>query len=187
MIKLIIFDFFDVFRTDAYKAWLKTNSFKREGGFAEVSNLSDAGKITGEQFFERISKLAGREVTPCEMDATAILDTAMTAFARELHKTYRTSLLSNAPSDFVRGLLKQYVIEDIFDYIFISGETGLLKPHPDAFEDVLRVMNVKAAEAIFIDDSVDNVIGARKSGIEAIQFFSVEKLKADLIKLGVSS
>ena len=186
MIKLIIFDFFDVFRTDAYKTWLKTNNFTRTDGFAEASNLSDAGKITGEEFFERISVYAGHKVTPQEMDATATLDIEMVAFARRLKMTYRTSLLSNAPSDFIKRLVKEHGLKDIFNEVFISSETSFLKPHRDAFENVLRTMNVESSESIFIDDNLDNVISARECGIEAIQFSSVIQLKNDLVKLGVT-
>jgi len=180
MIKAIIFDFFDVFRTDSYKAWLLKNNLERTGVYAEASILSDQGKIDGDEFYRQISEATGRIVTPEEVDDTATLNKDMVNFGRQLKQTYQTSLLSNAPGDFVRRLLEEYGINDIFDDILISGETGLIKPHADSFQNALTVMHVKADEAIFIDDNAFNVESARKLGIQSIVFTSVEQLKKDL-------
>ena len=185
MINTIIFDFFGVFRTDPYKAWLLANNFDRKGAFAEASLLSDAGKITGDEFYRKISEAAGHLVTPEEFDASAKLDDDMVAFARHLKKTYRTCLLSNAPSDFVRGLLNDHGLSDIFDTIFISSETGFLKPSSEAFEDVLSTMNIKSYEAAFIDDNTMNVEGAEECGIKSIVFTSVDQLKKELNDLSI--
>ena len=180
MITTIIFDFFDVFRTDSYKAWLAANNFERTGAFAEASAQADAGKITGNEFYHQISQAAGRLVTPEEVDASASVNMDMVAFARHLKTTYKTCLLSNAPSDFIRKILDDYNLEDIFDMIFISGETGLVKPNPEAFEGVLQAMGISAAQAVFIDDNSHNTEAATKLGIQSIVFTSVPQLKAAL-------
>lgn len=180
MIKAIIFDFFDVFRTDSYKAWLLKNGLERTGVYAEASILSDKGKINSDEFYRQISEATGRTVTPEELDRSAVLNTDMVDFARRLRGTYRTSLLSNAPGDFLRRLLDKYNLNDIFDYILISGETGLIKPHADSFQNALRVMNVRADEVLFIDDNVRNVQSAERIGIRSVAFTSVDQLKKDL-------
>lgn len=185
MIKAIIFDFFDVFRTDSYKAWLLKNNFERSGIFAEASMLSDQGKINGEEFYRLVSGGAGRVVTPEEVDESAVLNTEMVEFARKLRTMYQTSLLSNAPSDFIRRLLDEYAINDIFDDMFISGETGLIKPHIDSFQNALKVMQVSADETLFIDDNAFNIESAKEIGIRSILFESVSQLKNELDQLGL--
>ncbi len=185
MIKAIIFDFFDVFRTDSYKAWLENNNFERVGLFAEASSLSDQGKINGEEFYRRISKAAGRQITPEELDSNAVLNTEMVSLARLLREHYKTCLLSNAPSDFVRRLLDEHSINDIFDNVFISGETGLIKPSADSFEYALKAMNVQPSETIFIDDNIMNTKSAKKLGIHSFVFTSVDQLKVDLRKISI--
>ena len=92
MIKAIIFDFFGVFRTDTYEAWLLKNGYERVGVFAETSMLLDQGKIDSDEFYRRISVAAGRIVTPEEVDDMATLDTEMVAFVRTLKHTYRIGL-----------------------------------------------------------------------------------------------
>lgn len=180
MIKAIIFDFFDVFRTDSYKAWLLQNNFERTGIFSEASILSDLGKINSDEFYRQISEGAGRTVTPEEVDSSAVLNRDMVNLARQLKQNYQTSLLSNAPGDFVRKLLNDYKISDIFDDILISGETGLIKPNADSFQNTLDVMGIKANETIFIDDNPYNVESAEKLGIRSIVFTSVGQLKKEL-------
>ena len=60
MFKAIIFDFFDVIRTDAYKAWLSNNGYAREGQFAELSDQMDSGAITAEDFLESLAQICGK-------------------------------------------------------------------------------------------------------------------------------
>ncbi|MFY9227752.1 MAG: HAD family phosphatase [Candidatus Microsaccharimonas sp.] len=180
MITAIIFDFFGVFRTDTYNAWLLKNNLERTGVYAEASILSDQGKISSDEFYRRISEATGRIVTPMEVNETAVLNADMVKFARQLKRNYQTSLLSNAPDNLVRQLLDEYDINDIFDDVFISGEIGLIKPHADSFQHALKVMNVPANQALFIDDNALNVQSAIELGIQSVVFTSVDQLKKDL-------
>ena len=44
---------------------------------------------------------------------------------------------------------------------------------------------LKAEECVFMDDTPENVEGARRAGIHAFHFESQEQAKAELEKLGV--
>ena len=59
MIEVLLFDFFDVIHADHQKAWLAAHGYKREGGFAEASDLLDAGQIDFEAYLVRYAALAG--------------------------------------------------------------------------------------------------------------------------------
>ncbi|HEY1645602.1 MAG TPA: hypothetical protein VGF75_04450 [Candidatus Saccharimonadales bacterium] len=97
MIKAVIFDFFDVIRTDAYKSWLATNSTPHEGPYFDASYQEDMGNITLEEFLEWLSKLQGRKITREELDASAKVDYAVLEIVKALRKNYKLALLSNAP------------------------------------------------------------------------------------------
>jgi len=185
MIKAIIFDFFGVFRTDSYKAWLIRNGYERVGLFAEASILADQGKIDSNEFYRRVSVAVGRPVTFEEVDGIATLDTEMVAFVRKLKHNYQIGLLSNAPKDFIRTLLDDYELNDVFDDIFISAENGYLKPHPDAFQNALRIMKVDANNVLFVDDTAANVESAVQQGITSLAFTNIEQLKQDLKLMGI--
>lgn len=185
MIKAIIFDFFDVFRTDSYKAWLQANNIPHEGAYFDVNRQMDLGTITTEQFLERLSELQGRTVTHEELDATATVNDEVVAIAQDLKSKYRIALLSNAPSDFIRNLLQVHDLEQHFHEIVISSEVGMVKPSAEIFEHTLAKLGVSAAEAIFIDDNPGHVAAAEKVGIKGIQFHSAGQLKDELGKLGI--
>jgi HAD superfamily hydrolase (TIGR01509 family) len=187
MIKAIIFDFFDVFRTDAYKTWLKTNNLKLEGEYYEASRQMDLGNITSKEFLERLSRLSGRTITHEEIDSTAKVDEAVVEIAQGLKADYRIALLSNAPSAFIRELLAVHDLERPFHEIVISSEVGMVKPSAEIFEHTLSKLGVQANEAIFIDDNPKHVAAAAKIGIHGVQFFSATQLKGELARLGVDA
>ena len=54
-----------------------------------------------------------------------------------------------------------------FDHIFISYETGFMKPDPAAYEHVLERLGCRPQEVLFFDDSLECVEGARQAGIRA--------------------
>jgi len=185
MIKAIIFDFFDVFRTDAYKAWLKTNDIPHEGSYLAASHEQDMGTITTAEFLQRLSQLSGRDITREELDAGAKVDLQVVEIAKALKKRYRTALLSNAPSAFIRELLAEHKLTRHFDEIIISSEVGMVKPSAEIFEHTLAKLGVTASEAIFIDDNEHHVQAAKKLGIQGIQFVSASQLQESLAELGV--
>lgn len=65
-------------------------------------------------------------------------------------------------------------------WAFISGEHGVRKPSPEAYEIALTAVGRDASDVIFVDDSEANVAGARAVGIDAIQFSGASALRAAL-------
>jgi 2-haloacid dehalogenase len=72
-----------------------------------------------------------------------------------------------------------------FEGILVSGEEGLVKPDPAIFRRLISRFDVDVSRAIFIDDSMRNVNGARQVGLEAIHFENADKLRRDLRALGL--
>lgn len=72
-----------------------------------------------------------------------------------------------------------------FDDLVISGQIGLLKPDPRIFTILLQKIQRSARECVFIDDTSENVVGARQLGFDAILFQSPGQLKKDLAERGL--
>jgi putative hydrolase of the HAD superfamily len=96
-------------------------------------------------------------------------------FIEELRNHYNVYLLSNTNSihiEEIKDYMNKYhpneVWQNTFDKIFLSYEIGLRKPDASIYEHVLREINLKADETIFIDDSRANIKGAEKTGINCI-------------------
>jgi epoxide hydrolase-like predicted phosphatase len=68
----------------------------------------------------------------------------------------------------------------VFRSIFVSSEIGLRKPDPAAFQEVARRAGFPPSAFMFFDDSLENVVGAREAGMEAIQVRSIEDVRMTL-------
>jgi len=187
MIKAIIFDFFDVIRSDPYKAWLHNHGYKREGEFLKVVDAMDSGKINLQEFLNSLSTLSGQsyEEIVAEFESVSRIDFELVEFIKTLKNKYKTGLLSNAPSKYIRDIISQNKLEPYFDEIVISSEVGHTKPSKEIFEIMLNKLNLNPSDVVFIDDSKMHIEGAQKIGIKSIQYESLSQLKNDLKKLQI--
>ena len=187
MYKAVIFDFFDVVRTDAFKAWLNLHHYKLEGPLLDAVKQQDHGLIEPKEFLNLLSEITGQPADDIfeEMERGASVDREVVALAEQLHATYKIGLLSNSPSGFLRGLLQTHGLESYFDEIVISSEVGLIKPDPAIFQHMLERLQVAPNEAVFIDDNPANVAGAEAVGITGITYTDVTSLREALTRLGL--
>ena len=96
---------------------------------------------------------------------------------------YKTGLLSNTEKkvmDYFYTL--DYHFIDIA--VFSCGEK-IMKPDLKIYKIILRRMNVMPEETIFIDDKIDNIKGAKISGMKPILFENPLQVRQELIHLGV--
>jgi len=92
--------------------------------------------------------------------------------------------ITNWNQDKFREALQRFDFLNSFDGIVVSGDEGLLKPDREIFELFSRRYGVKPETAVFIDDSIKNVEGARAAGMHALHFTSPEALARDLRAMG---
>ncbi len=110
------------------------------------------------------------------------LDVELVGRIHQLRGAYKTALLSNAFSDLRQVLTERWQIADAFDELIISSEVGIVKPDARIYHLALERLGVAPAEAVFIDDFIQNVEGARAVGIYAIHFQDPQQTLADLEK-----
>jgi FMN phosphatase YigB (HAD superfamily) len=67
-----------------------------------------------------------------------------------------------------------------FDRVFTSHEIGHRKPHPAAFEHVLRAIAVPAPQVLLFDDLQPNVDAAQALGLQAVLVKSPEDVRTAL-------
>ena len=78
----------------------------------------------------------------------------------------------------------RYVRElSVFRSIFVSSELGLRKPDPNAFSEVARLAGFPASAFIFFDDTLENVMGARTAGMQAVHVQSTDDVRVALHEL----
>lgn len=104
---------------------------------------------------------------------------------RELKKKgYKVYVLSNwsepayeANKDTHLRFLKE------MDGGILSFREGLIKPDKKIYQLLCDRYYIQPEEAVFLDDNLDNIKGAREFGLHAIHFKSYEQAKKELDKL----
>ncbi len=111
------------------------------------------------------------------------LDGELVDYLRELHKTYKTALLSNAWDDQREVIAEKWHMEDVFDIIISSSKVGMVKPDRRIFQLTLNRLGVNADQTVFVDDMARNVEAARDIGLNAIQFHTAVQVRRDIERL----
>ncbi len=101
-------------------------------------------------------------------------------------------LLSNIDALGFKDLLKIEMgatLKSVIDEknLFTSADIGYNKPHPNAYQHILKVHGLKASECVFIDDQLENVKAARDLGMIGIhvQDKNYKRVRKQLKVLGV--
>ncbi len=80
---------------------------------------------------------------------------------------YRVGVISDTwPSTVPQQ--KEAGLYDYYDFLTLSFELGVLKPHPLMYEDALKHMNLPPEETLYIDDLTMSLDAAGKIGIPGV-------------------
>ncbi len=199
MIKALISDFGGVLmrtRTDGsrraleMRLGLSANTIEARVFSSELSLSAQRGAISEEVFWQTLEHdldLARCGLT-CqefrnEFFAEDFLDEDLVAFIRNMRPALKTGLISNA-WDGLRAMLQTRVpIADAFDVLIISAEEKIAKPDPRLYQLALKRLAVKAEEAIFLDDFIENILAANRLGLHGVHFTSSEQARHDIAAL----
>jgi putative hydrolase of the HAD superfamily len=143
------------------------------------------GHRTAEEFWHAIGPKLNLH-TPEAVDAfrrryhaDEALNEGVLALARRLRGRYKLAVLSNSPPGLAQWLA-DWGIGDLFDTVFCSGDEGVVKPDPAAFQITLERLGVVPEEAVFIDDTPGHVEAARALGLHGTVFTTAEALSDEL-------
>ena len=184
MIKAIIFDFFDVIRTDGFQEWMKSHGFTRSDAPGDVSRRLDRGEIDERQFFEELAHIAGQTVDEVKIELETyeddFNDELIEYIRSDINPKLKTAVLSNAASAYLRNILESRQLEPLFDTVVISSEIGAAKPDKEIFSYALEKLGVKAQDVVFVDDNPKYVEAAEKLGINGVVYKNFEQFKRDV-------
>jgi 2-haloacid dehalogenase len=114
----------------------------------------------------------------------------MAALVERLHGAgTRLYLLSNAPNlldSWLRGPARQrHSFLGLFSDYVVSGLVGHSKPDAAIYRLMCKTGGFQPGDAVFIDDVLSNVEGARAIGMAAIQHRSADQTAVELRALGL--
>lgn len=102
----------------------------------------------------------------------------------ELAARHRTAILTNI-SAVHWPIAEGYGIFERVERVIASHQVGAIKPDREFFEIALVELGAAREEAVFIDDNVVNVEGARAAGLEAHVARGIGETRACLRALGL--
>jgi glucose-1-phosphatase len=123
----------------------------------------------------------------CELWSSIFLPETLIpdAMLERLSRRYRMLLLSNTNAIHFSMIRERYPFIRHFDDLVLSHEVKAMKPSPVIYREAIARAGCAAEECFFTDDIAAYVEGARKEGIDAVQFVSLEKLQEDLRSRGI--
>ena len=184
MKKLLLFDCFGVVMREVAPYWFR-RYYPEEIAMKNKElymHDGDIGALPDDEMYRRLGGAVGipGERARREWEELVIPHPDTIALIRELKKTYRVALLSNAMSGYLHYALEKCGISDLFEFTVISAEVGLVKPDPAIFKLALDRAGVDGSDALMIDDVEKNLVGAKKVGIDGHLFRGAEGLRRAL-------
>jgi 2-haloacid dehalogenase len=93
---------------------------------------------------------------------------------------FRVVALTNWSAETFPVALKRFDFLHWFEGIVVSGTEKTRKPYSEIYQITLDRFNIDPSEALFIDDNLRNIKGAKALGINGIHFSTPEELIKDL-------
>lgn len=106
----------------------------------------------------------------------------MTNFINEGHDV---TMLTNFATDTFLEARQIYPFLKLPRGVTVSGDVGLIKPDERIYHLHAETFGLTPAATLFIDDSENNVTGARNAGWNAVRFTNAESLQSDLRSFGL--
>ena len=181
--KLFIFDLGNVFMRTTYdkpfEVWGRYSGSPAAELVArfqldEPFQRYERGEIDSSHYFEHISELMMLDITEDQIVEgwNAIFDgihESVVESINRIRKLSRVVALSNTNRAHVNAAVPLYSKDfELFDELYFSCDIGMRKPEERIFRFVLEESGITPTEAVFFDDDLRNVDGARAVGIESV-------------------
>lgn len=164
---------------------------QRHDAWKSNMDLLEVGKITEEEFWSKFTKEVGiTEKVPSNLMTRAIesksfLNEDVLSIAKRMRELgLKTGILSNTNTPHSNYLKRLHFFEH-FDEVVLSQEIGYRKPESEIYTYTLKKLGILGNDAFFVDDLPENVEAANEVGIHGILFQGVEKLRSNIVGLGV--
>jgi putative hydrolase of the HAD superfamily len=152
----------------------------------------DEGKLTGIGYWQKFLRDAGlpldcaEELSRWDARLWTVENPVMVAWQLALkERGLLTAILSNISDNVQESVEREFGWIHHFDVQVWSYQLGIAKPDAAIYRYTLTELGTLPEETLFIDDKLPNVEAARALGIQAIEYSSVERLRAELIDKGL--
>ena len=157
-----------------------------------VVSSFERGKITLDEYLDRTVFYRQRPFSPETfieyMHSLSKPYPEVLQFAQSLTDSgkYLMSTINNESRELNYYRMEKFGLRKVFRLFFSSCFVGLRKPEDGIYRLALETTQIPSEECCFIDDRALNLECAGKLGMHTIEMDSLDQLRNDLAKLGVS-
>jgi HAD superfamily hydrolase (TIGR01509 family) len=150
----------------------------------------NAGKLSPQEFYEQMKnklsfKMEFNEFAKKWCDVFDPME-GMDTLVNDLHRKVKIGLLSDTDPMHWDYLKNTFTFIDAIEKPTLSFETGFRKPSKQAYLAAVKNVGADASHCLYVDDLMENVIGAKNAGLDAVQFLGARKLRQDLAEKGIT-
>jgi putative hydrolase of the HAD superfamily len=151
---------------------------------SESARRASMGEITEEVHWQNVLKRLKRPETELqkiesEFFGGDVVDRDLVNLIRGLRGKVHTGLISNAWSG-MRAFLERDKLIELFDTVVISAEVHVMKPEARIYHIALEQAQVRAEEAVFVDDVPANIEACQQIGMQGILFKDPQEAMQEL-------
>lgn len=106
--------------------------------------------------------------------------------ALKASNSYRIFALTNWSDESFYIAKERFEFLQLFEGILVSGTEKMMKPNRDIYELCLTRFNIIPQQTVFIDDNLQNILGAQAVGLQTIHFKDAGQLRIELHQLGLN-
>ncbi|MCB9113142.1 MAG: HAD family phosphatase [Anaerolineales bacterium] len=194
--RAVFFDFGGVIQRTEYQAPRQQLAQRFGMEYEDIDKLvfnspsavkATVGEVSEKAHWKAIAqrlKIKGDEIEKVESEFFAgdMVDLSILQYLQSLRPRYKVGMISNAWSGMREYLVRQK-IDTAFDTLTISAEVGEAKPDAKIYLLALEQAQVKASEAVFVDDVAKNIEACEKVGMKGILFKDPNESMKQLKKL----
>jgi putative hydrolase of the HAD superfamily len=199
MIKCVIFDLGGVivpldfergYRAIAPHCSYPASEISGRIGATDLVQRFETGRISSEHFVKELCTALELKIDYegfCKIWSSIFLEHSLVpeSLLKALKPKYRLLLLSNTNPIHFEMLRGVYSMLSHFDRFVLSYEVGALKPSPEIYEAAIRHAGCAPSECFFTDDIPAYIEGAKRAGMDAVQFESSEQIAREMRERGV--
>ena len=197
MIKVVFFDFGGVLIDNVLNTYTQQlrdlfgiDEKIAEKYWCEHEHAYYAGRTDATVFYKHFAEHIDLLTTPEELEriytGCIIRKEESWQIVQELRNRITLSVISDMAPAATRHIREHYDMS-LFEHPLFSSEIGITKQDVNIFRVALQNLGITGEQALFIDDSIENISNAETVGITGIVFDTTEQLKARLSELGIIS
>lgn len=150
----------------------------------------DNGKISEDEYLDRVLKKTGWRTTKDLLKRMIRENFIEVEGTREIIEKlrkhgFKLGILSVHGREWIEYISAKFGHHKLFDAVSYSFEEGISKPDKIAYEQILKKLDSRPEESIFIDDREANLKPAQELGMKVILFKDAKGLEEKLREMGV--